>query len=447
MRSAPPVRPFSSAEDSEEEAEERELGEDTDDGEEEGEVHRHQQQQQQQLKKKEAEGKSHPVAENRSPPPPQKTSTPPEKTTPSLPKPRSRIYDDDDDDDEDDNHEPSTSSKSDGNRHVNERPLAAGARQRVSEVSDDESGEVGGDGEGAIAFEALPPAYGPKASLRAPTEPIRKLEYEVFVRFGTTMPRWAEDSRSIVVPPDGSARPARRNHNQRPLFPAQLLSAPRADTPLARHMRFTPQEDAAMLIWMIRAFTLFGDEKGFGLTSFQSPCLWHWAEQHRLTLRGWESMKSRARIVLCHYIHGTSPLPEDVFECLRDNDYFTFDGTRLAGFDRRRVEADNEASFNAPQSQQNLAKLPPPPPAVPQKLKKAHADRPRMPPILPVSITIDDNDDGDNIAPSEDHYAPLTQLNGHDAHSSDMENLIAGGRGGGMEPPTKRRKVSETMDV
>ena len=274
---------------------------------------------------------------------------------------------------------------------------------------------------------------------RATSLEVPRLAYEVFMRYGTKMPLWPEDDPSRVAPRRGlsinakraaavaPSEPPRRAGAPRPKFPAQLLNVPCCNTILERNARFRPEEDATLLIWMIRAFPLFTG--AIGLTSYQSPCLWHWAQQARLLPnRTWESMKSRARQVLVKYITGASDLPSDLFQLLEQNEYFTFEGLRLVSFNRQAVERDNEASKNHPDAQLYLDQLDPAPDAVPtRKGKRATPDNAEgtMDPL----ITIDLDEDTTN---AEEAFERAVE----EDPSYTVETVSSG--------PNKRRKPAET---
>lgn len=269
-------------------------------------------------------------------------------------------------------------------------------------VETDEEESDGAPTDDSDSIESLPPAYGPKTKKRT-LEAIPVLKYEVFIRYGKTMDLWPEDIEGARL--HRTRGPARQP--RRPPFPAQLLSVPRSDVIPTPNMKFAPDEDAKMLIWMIRASSLFGPEKGFGLTSHLSPCLWHWAEQHRLTRRGWDSMKSRARQELLPILWGKKELSETLLSLLIDAGYFVFKDSKISGYHRRRVDEDNEASARNPESARLLRELPPPPPATSRKV-----------------VSADLNDDYDVVDIDQGEEDPVA--------FTDLE-----------EPPPKRRKMAE----
>ena len=236
-----------------------------------------------------------------------------------------------------------------------------------------------------------------------PEEPIHRLQYEVFVRYGSKMPVWREDKRpnpllpnrkptvrpSTVAGANNNASAVSNSDNQAPIpiptrgragpgrapFPVQLLSVPRCTLPATEievNARYKPEEDAAMLICMIRAFPLFRTTQ-LGASTYQSPCLWHWAQQHRLINRTWESMKSRARQVLIAVITGEADIQEAVYHILKNNEYFIFEGYRLVSYNRKAVERDNERSRVNENNAELLRALAPAPDAVPVRKGKRGA--------------------------------------------------------------------------
>lgn len=225
--------------------------------------------------------------------------------------------------------------------------------------------------------------------------PVERLPFEVFLRYGSTMPVWPEDRTSCLAgkkadapapapretrptapqetPSDAAIVAERRTRPwsgpKRPTFPLELLDVPQSKfffNGEKGQKRYRPEEDAALLVWMIRAYPLFGTEPDYGLTSFMSPCLWHWAEQNSITNRSWESMKSRARNTLISYITGKTELPQDVWELLRKTSYFRFSGHNIVGFDRDRIDTDNYRSATMKDAAARFRNLKPAPEAVPK---------------------------------------------------------------------------------
>lgn len=306
-------------------------------------------------------------------------------------------------------------------------------------------------GEDLAALEAAAAERAQSARLPGPIREANRsqlmdvplLAYEVFMRYGTKMPLWPEDEMRPPVPRNKGASikdranasrstplQPRRAGAPRPKFPTQLLSVPRCTYNVEPNARYHPEEDSTLLIWMIRAFPLFNSS--VGVTSYQSPCLWHWAQQmHLLTQRTWESMKSRARQVLVKYITGAQDVPDDLFDLIGEHEYFTFDGRKLTSFNRLAVDRDNEASKNQPDAQQLLSELDDPPPAVPTRKGKRPA----------IDIT---EGEGENTNTMDTEEASGNNEDGMEGFGRSVEDDPAYNADAASSEPNKRRKAAES---
>jgi hypothetical protein len=196
------------------------------------------------------------------------------------------------------------------------------------------------------------------------TGEIAVLKKEIFPRFGSKMPLWPEDN------PGGTGG---GYSFTRPPFPLELTNVQKATNHPSKRQPFTPEEDYIMINWMMRAFPLFDTPThrlGFGLTSFQSPCLWHWAEQFKLTRRGWESMKTRSRLTLEPMIKGQAEIPHELLERMRENDLFVLDGNKLTAYNKELALQLNEDARSNPMVDLIINSLDPPPAAVPARKRR-----------------------------------------------------------------------------
>lgn len=310
----------------------------------------------------------------------------------------------------------------------------------------DESGEEGEeDGEEADETgDLVRNAAGDQLMLIPPTTTVSasgaesvipKLLYEVMLRYDSSIPKmeiWPEDTAPYTT------RPRTRGNNDitrrgglrsgsRPVFPDELLTVPRYQGDAIPHTRFRPEEDAAMLIWMVRALPLIG-LPGFQLRTFQSPCLWHWAQQAEITQRDWQTMKSRERNVLRHYFSGAVPLPDAIYKLLKHVPYFIFEGQKLARYNRTAVEKANLESKNHPAKHTLIASLRPPPPTSTPGAKK------RSGPELK-----------DMAAETLNNHQPETDpQNEHDTNNGQDESMVDYTP---TQPPhAKRKKLKEVEE-
>ena len=279
----------------------------------------------------------------------------------------------------------------------------------------------------------------PVAEEARPVE-IRPLQREVFLRFGTTMPTWPEDLQFYRQPP----RPVRGHRhrvtggNHRPVFPDELLTSPRYEGRHVNHTRFSPAEDAAMLIWMVRAWPLIEEDNPdrpmnpTGLRSFQSPCLWHWAQQHALTSRGWETMKSRERMVLRSYFNGSTPLPDNIYAILKETPYFVYEGQYITMYNRTAVLNANAESANNPDKQVLIDRLLEMPPAVP--VRRRRRSGPEAFELHPLEQDIRDN----SMDTSDVFNASSSDMMDANKNNDELEDSDAL-----AEPGPKRRKLTE----
>lgn len=198
---------------------------------------------------------------------------------------------------------------------------------------------------------------------------VPHLQFSIFVRPEalTKMDMWPEEKKERRRP-GGQTRPP---------FPAELYQATQSDfkPEIGKKIPFTPEEDVALMRWMIRALPMMGPEMGKGLTSFHSPCLWHWAQQRLVTQRHWESMKTRCKTTLEHYICGERDVPEPVFQLLVGDPLFEWKDHRLVRYNRAEAERQNmESAQICVDLRVDLKRqLGPPPDAVPER-KRSYKD-------------------------------------------------------------------------
>lgn len=310
-----------------------------------------------------------------------------------------------------------------------------------------------------------------------PGPPPRQLTHELFLRYGSKMPRWPEDRltngstiRPTPRPPRPASAPSTANDNdenaspsapasqasttapstpnsrrgpERLPFPPELLNVPRCNVGgNGPNSRFRPEEDAALLIWMIRIFPLF---HRLGLATFQSPCIWHWAQQAHITSRSWESMKSRARQVLQLQITGSRPLDEDVYQQLKDNGYFVFSGHKLVHYNRAAVERDNDRSKANPTNPDLIQELGELPDAVPTRKGKRPGSTMVEPTEAEGTMDVVEEPEIATMDPPEDQAAQVEVLAPEEEAEDDV--LAPVGTADVERSASNRNKRSKTVET
>ena len=155
---------------------------------------------------------------------------------------------------------------------------------------------------------------------------IRRLEYQ--------LPLWPEDLRKNFIPKNTERVDASD-------CPLDLLDIPKVTTPVQRKEPYSPDEDCALLVWMVRGDPLYQVKQG--------SLIWRWAEQYKLTPRNWESMKNRAKL-LRRMIDGIEPVSEALCNRLMNFPYFHVVGNRIQALNNRAINDHNLRSGGNPQS-------------------------------------------------------------------------------------------------